>query len=65
MSEDLGTEEEVNEVDQVSSDMPTKGGTPQTIQDCRTTSLSSHENMVRPATEQDGVKLVRSSIAET
>ena len=65
MSEDLGTEEEVNEVDQVNSDMPTKEGTSQTIQDCRTISLTSHASKVMQASEQDGVQLIRSSIAET
>ena len=63
MSEDMGTEEVVNGVEQIASDIPTKEGTHQTIQDCRAISLTSHSSNVMQASEQDVVQLIRSSTA--
>ena len=63
MSEYLGTEEVANGVNKITSDTPTKEGTPQTIQDCRTIRLTSHPSKAMQASEHDGVQLNTSASA--
>ena len=63
MSEDLGTEEVANGVEQITRDIPTKERKLIQYQDCRNITLISHPSKVMGASEQDGVQLIRSSTA--
>ena len=65
MSEDLGTEEFANEVDQIIGDTPTKEGKPQTMPGLQDHKLDQSSKQSVARFGQDGVQLNRSSTAES
>ena len=65
MSEDLGTEEVANGVDQITSDTPTKEGKPLTMPGLQEHTLDQSSKQSVASFGQEGVQLNRSSTAKS